>query len=81
MRYRHLTKEMRALVKRELDSGKVKVEDVIHNIDVEEFLSSRKSDVQVIEEPSWFWNGKIYTSTLGGELQYYIDRYLFRKNK
>lgn len=81
MRYRHLTKEMRALVKRELDSGKVKVEDVIKNIETEEFLKYQNTKVVVIEEPSWFWNGKIYTSTLGGELQYYIDRYLFRKNK
>lgn len=81
MRYRHLTKEMRALVKRELDSGKVKVEDVIKNIKTEEFLKYQNTEVVVIEEPSWFWNGKIYTSTLGGELQYYIDRYLFRKNK
>lgn len=81
MRYRHLTKEMRALVKKELDSGKVKVEDVIKNIETEEFLKYQNTKVVVIEEPSWFWNGKIYTSTLGGELQYYIDRYLFRKNK
>ena len=81
MKYRHLTKEMRALVKRELDSGKVKVEDVIKNIETEEFLKYQNTEVVVIEEPSWFWNGKIYTSTLGGELQYYIDRYLFRKNK
>ena len=81
MRYRHLTKEMRALVKRELDSGKVKVEDVIKNIETEEFLKYQNSEVVVVEEPSWFWNGKIYYSNLGGELQYYIDRYLFRKNK
>lgn len=81
MRYRHLTKEMRALVKRELDSGKVKVEDVIKNIETEEFLKYQNTEVVIVEEPSWFWNGKIYTSTLGGELQYYIDRYLFRKNK